>query len=291
MATTLDLISMIKILGSFPTTDDLFSQADYLAILNKEMQSQVTPMFQSLRGEYNLAYFDIPITANVDTYRIPRRAIGSKLRNIQIITGTAVSELPRFFEEDRRSITDGQSGYYLKSQQIVIQPKPTITRDTLRLAYFRRPSDFVLPTSCAQIVAIGATTVTVSSVPTTFGASVLVDFVQVLSPYDALAIDLPIVSIAGMIITFTTIPADLAIGDYVCIGGETCTPGMPQEVVPFLTQCALVTMLTSKKDSSAPLEITRMKQMRDNIVDLMSPRVASSDVKLVTRNSLLNYRR
>lgn len=287
--TTADLISNIKLRGSFPTANDLFSTADYLRILNDEMMNQVTPLLTKLNEEFFLTYQDTAITSGQSAYRIPKRAIGSMLRDVQIINSAGnVVSLPRMFEEDKYSTTQGPLGYYIKSNQIILSPTPTSTTGTLRLAYFRRPSKFVATTACAQITSIAGSIVVVSALPTTMTTNTSIDFVQGDSPYDLLQMDTPIASAAGTTLTFATVPTDLAVGDYICLAGEACLPMIPEEMIPFLVQAALVICLSSKKDKSVELELQKLEQSKQAVISLLAPRVKSNDVKIRNSNSLLN---
>lgn len=289
--TSTDLISNIKLRGSFPTANDLFSNADYLNILNDEMMNQVVPIITKLNEEFFLTYKDYPLIVGTTTYRIPKRAVGSMLRDVQLISSSgSVTSLSRLFEEDKYSTTQGQLGYYIKGNQIVLSPTPTDSNYTLRLAYFRRPSKFVLPSACGAITSIDTALnqVVVSATPSTMTTGTLIDFVQGDSPYDLLEMDSAITSVAGTTITFSSLPDDLAIGDYISLAGECCLPMIPEEMIPLLVQSGLCVCLASKKDKSVELELQKLEQMKQTIIGLLSPRVKSNDIKIKSRNSLLN---
>ena len=289
--TTTDLISNIKMRGSFPTANDLFSNSDYLSILNDEMMNQVTPLLTRLNGEYFLTYADVAVVSGTSSYRIPKRAVGSMLRDVQLLDSAGnITSLPRLFEEDKYSTTQGQFGYFIKGNQIVLSPSPTSSAYTLRLAYFRRPSKFVLSTACAQITSIDTVLnqIVVSSLPSTMSSSVLVDFVQASSPYDLLQMDSVISSVAGTTISFNSIPSELATGDFISLAGEACVPMVPEELIPFLVQAALCTCLASKKDKSVELELQKLEQTKESLINMLAPRVKSNDIKIKARHSLLN---
>lgn len=287
--TTTDLINNIKLRGSFPTANDLFSNASFLSILNDEMMNQVTPLIMKVNEEYFLTYKDITFVSGQNAYRIPKRAVGSMLRDAELIDSSGnISHFPKIFEEQLYNTTQGDFGYYLKANQIILSQTPTSSSFTLRLPYIRRPSKLVLPTSCAQITAISGTTITVSSLPSTMAVNTSIDFVQGDSPYDLLQMDTAIASVSGTTLTFASVPADLAINDYISIAGEACVPQIPEELIPFLVQSALVICLASKKDNSVDLEVKKLEQMKTTLVDLLSPRVKNNSVK-IKANSLLNY--
>lgn len=288
--TTLDLISNIKLRGSFPTANDLFSNADYLQILNDEMLNQIVPLLNKIQEEYFLTYKDYQITADTSTYRIPKRAIGSTLRDVQMIdSNDTVTSLYRLYEEDKTSTTMGARGYYLKGNQVILSPTPTSTVDTLRMAYFRRPSKFVLPSACAEIIAIAGNIVTVASAPASFSNGVAVDFVQGDTPYDILDFDVQIVGISGVDITFSELPDDLAVGDYISLANQSCLPMVPEELIPILVQSALCACLSSKKDKSVELELQKLEQMKASILGLLQPRVKSNDQKIRVQSGLLRH--
>lgn len=292
MATTTDLINDIKILGSFPTSDELFSNNNYLRILDREMSNQIVPLMTKINEEYFLSYKDVSVASGVSEYRMPKRAVGSVLRDVQMIDSAGnITPLMRLNEEDKYSTTQGDLGYSIKGNQIILSPVPTSNAYSLRMAYFRRPSRFVLTSACAQVVSIDTVlnSVVVSNVPSSMSANVLVDFVQSESPYDILSIDSVISSVVGTTISFSSLPSDLAVGDYICLAGESCLPMVPEELVPLLSQAALCVCLSSKKDKSVELELQKLEQMKQTVINMLSPRVKSDDQKIKSRNNLLNY--
>lgn len=291
--TTTDLINSVKLKGSFPTSNDLFSSADYLNILNDELLIQIVPLLNKLNEEYFLTYKDYSIVADQDKYRIPTRAVGSSLRDVQLIDSNgSVRSLIRLFEEDKRSLTSGPQGYYVKGNQIILSPKPITTDGSiLRLVYFRRPSKFVLTSACAQILSIdtATNTVVVSSLPSTITMTTPVDFVQAESPYDILEMDFVATAISGTTITFgSTLPDDLAVNDYITLAGQSCVTMIPDDLIPILVQAALCSCLTSKKDTQAKIELEKLEQMKSVMSTMLSPRVKSDDLKIKS-GVLLNY--
>lgn len=288
MATTTDLINNIKLQGSFPTSNSLFSNANFLSILNMEMSKEVVPLLNKINEEYFLTNKNQSVTSGKNLYRIPTRSVGSALRDVQLLgNDNAITPLNRLYEEDRTTLSSNPIGYFLKGNQVELSPMPTSSSDTLRLLYFRRPSKFVLPSACAQILSIDTNLnqVVVSALPSTMTTNTQVDFVQANSPYDILDMDSAISSVSGTTLTFSSLPDDLAVGDYICLAGESCVPGIPEELIPILVQAALCTALSSKKDKSVELELQKLNQMKDSILSMLTPRVKSNDKKIVNPNS------
>lgn len=282
---TSELISALKIHGSFPTSDDLFSDADFLSLFNHQMKVDIIPMMLKLNEEFFLQYKDFTITGG-DTYRIPTRAIGSKLRDLKQIDGNGnYIEIIRRYEEDR---PQGLSGYYMLRNSVELSSD--YTNGTLRMKYFARPSTLVLTTSCAQITAIntGTFTCTVSSAPATMTTGTMVDLVQNLNPYDLLAMDQTLASVSGTTFIFSSLPTGLAVGDWICIPTESPVPMVPEEMHPVLIQSALCKTLSSQKDVSYKLELDTLMRVKEDAINMLDPRVENSSNKVQT-GKLLGY--
>lgn len=283
------MIADIKLIGSFPTTDSLFSNANYLSILTREQLTTVVPLLNKVNEEYFITEKDYAVTANQISYRIPARAVGSQLRDVQLVSSSGdVTGLVRLFEDNRESSNEGQQGYYIKGNSVLLSPTPTTTTgDTLRLIYMRRPSTFVLPSACGEITSIntGTNQVVVSALPSTMTTSTSIDFIQGSSPYDLLSMDTSISSVSGTTVNFSALPTDLAVGDYICLSGQACVPMIPEELVDVLIQAALCTCLSSKKDKSVELELQKLEQLKNSFIEMLSPRVKSDDKKILNKYS------
>ena len=283
--TTTELISALKICGSFPTSNDLFSTSDFLVLLNMQLKSDITPMMLKLNEEFFLQSRDFSIASGL-TYRIPTRAIGAKIRDLSLIdsAGNAQS-LARLFEEDR---PDNGTGYYMLRNSIELSSN--ITAPTLRMKVFGRPNTLVATSSCAQVTAINTSTfvVGVSSLPSTIISGSIIDFVQNNNPYDLLGMDSTIASIASTNLTFTSLPTDLAVGDWICLATEAPVPMVPDEVQPLLIQSALCRTLSSKKDKIYDQEKAVLDEMREAAMNMLDPRVENASVKFRS-GSLLSF--
>lgn len=282
---TTELINSLKIHGSFPTSNDLFSNADYLVLFNHQMQTEIVPVMLTLSEDYFLLTKDFTVSAS-SSYRIPSRAIGAKLRDLQVQdAGGNLTPLNRLFEEDRPSTT---SGYYVVRNSV--QLSPDFITGTLKMKYYARPNKLVLPTDCAQITSIDLVNkqVVVSTVPATFTTGVLIDLVQNQNPYDLLSYDNAIVGISGTTITLTEIIDDLAVGDWVCIAQQSPVPMVPEEMHPVLVQAALVSSLASKKDKAFDIEAKILERNKQDAVRMLDPRVENNSVSFRS-GRLLNF--
>lgn len=280
-----ELISALKIHGSFPTSDDLFSDADFLSLFNHQMKVEIIPMMIKLNEEFFIQYKDYTITQGA-SYRIPSRAIGSMLRDLKIIDAAGnQTAVARLFEEDRPL---NKSGYYIVRNSIELSND--FTANTLRMKYFARPSSLVLTTDCAQVVSVDYLTnsVIVSSVPSDYANGMLADFVQNNNPYDALGIDYAITGISGTTINFASLPLGIEAGDWVCAANESPVPMVPDELHPVLVQSALCKTLSSKKDKSYRDELDTLMRVKEDAINMLDPRVQDNSNKVRT-GKLLGY--
>lgn len=281
---TLELVSALKIKGSWPTSQDLFSNDDFLTLFNMRMQVEIVPMMLRLNEEFFLQSKTFPISKGT-LYRIPKRAIGAKLRDLQMVdVNNNYTPISRLFEEDRKL---NKSGYYMMRNGVVLTDD--YVSNTLEMTFFARPNKLVDPSKCAQITAIvNGTDVQVNAAPSTFTTGVLCDLVQNSNPYDLLNYDQAIVGLSGTTITFASLPQDLDVGDWVCLANEAPVPMVPDEVHPLLVQSALVSTLASKKDKALDYEQKELESMKEDLTNMLDPRVENASVKFRS-GKLLNY--
>ncbi len=274
---TTELINTLRIKGSFPTSDDLFSNDALLSLLNHQMKIDIVPLLIKLNEEFFLQFKDFTIVQG-QKYRVPKRSIGAKLRDLKILDGAGnVSDIVRLFEEDRGT---GKAGYYFNRNSVELTND--FASGTLRMSYFARPSTLVLPTACAQITAIntGLNQVTASSVPSTFAPSVIIDFVQNNNPYDLLSMDVSISSVSGTTLTFSSLPDGLEVGDWICLACEAPVAMIPEELNPVLIQSGLVSALSSKKDKALEVEMQVLMQNKQDAINMLEPRVENNSSKI-----------
>lgn len=275
--TSEELIAALKIKGSFPTSNDLFSNADFLVLFNMQMKLEILPFMLKLNEEFLLQSKDFSIVPR-GTYRIPTRAIGSKIRDLKMIDGNGNStNIDRLYEEDRQT---NASGYYMLRNSIELSSD--FTSNTLRMKYFAQPGALVLSTECAQVSSIDTilNQVVVSSVPSSMITGSVIDFVQNNNPYDLLDYDVAIDSLSGTTMGFTSLPSGLEVGDWICFARQSPVPQVPDEVHPVLVQSALVSTLSSKKDKALDYESKVLMKNIEDVVNMLDPRVNNNSSKM-----------
>jgi hypothetical protein len=279
-----EIITAVLLKSGFPT-DNYFSNAEMLILMNDEMKLVINPLVMKMQEEFFLQDKDYTISSGA-SYRLPKRTLGSKVRDVKLYDNGAYVNLNRLYEEDRYK---GLQGYYLNRNSLSLSSD--ITSGTLRVTYFLTPSQLVLASACAQIASIdSATQVTVSALPSTFSLTTPIDIVQAGGQYDLLEIDKTITGIAGTAITFADLPNDLAVGDYICLAGQSPVPVIPVDLHPLLVQAVLCTCLSSKKDKAYEAEMVKLKDQTKAMLEMLDPRVESGDTFIMGQGLLSRIR-
>lgn len=280
---TTEIISALKIKGSFPTSNSLFSDADFLVLLNMCMDVEINPLVLKLNDEYFVETKDFAVAVGTK-HRMPERSIS--LRDLSLVDSSGnVTPLNRNYEEDRPS---SRTGYYVVRNSIELSSD--ITSGTLRMKYFARPSKLVLTTSAGQVESIntGTNQVLITSAPSNFASGASIDFIQNKNPFDLLAFDQTLSNISGTTLTFSSLPTGLAVGDWITPANQSPIPLVPQEMHTLLVHAALVSSLSSKKDKQAQYERDFYEQLKSDVVNMLDPRVNNSSAKMRT-GRLHNY--
>lgn len=234
------LIASVRRLAALPTATSTGSaDSDILVHANEVLQSEVVPFIMDLREDYFLQVKTQDVTAGRSAYRLPVRAVGGKLREAAMVeSGGNVRNLVRLSLDDLEdwpAESGVPRGFYFRGNSIVLVPAPAGTGEQLQLTYYIRPS---------QVVSTGYGTVTIVNTGTgvvTWSAtgtftptsnSQLVDHLAKSSVFECYDIDKTPTS--NTTSTFTTLPVDLAVGDFVCVAEQSPVPQIPAEFHPLL---------------------------------------------------------
>ena len=149
----------------------------------------------------------------------------------------------------------------------------------------------VMPSECGQINDIDRVNnqVTLANIPATFTNQVKVDFIRQDGAFDSVAIDQVVQGISGAVITFTSLPEDLEIGDWVALAGETPIPQIPIEFHAVLAQMVAVKCLEALGDDKVAQAGQKLMLMKDNAFAQIADRVDGQPKKVYTNSSLIKY--
>ncbi len=273
-----ELANAIRDLGGLPAGDETSDTTRLLGHMNREQRVFLTKLMLSVREEYRVARVDVDLTPGTRTYRIPSRAIGAKLQALYLVDDGGGE---RLIHPRSPTALDKPGDYYLQDNQVVLVQSPSA--GTLRFAYFRRLNQLVSAEEAGEISELDedAGTVTLESVPSAFEATGTYDFIQSTPHFDTLAQDQS-ATLAGDVLTFADeLPAELQVGDYVALKGETPVCQAPLELHDVLVYRTLMMVLTARGDPKAAAAKALLDELRTDAMSLLEPRVEDSPKPLV----------
>lgn len=141
--TTTGLIAAVRRRGMLPTSDDALTDDDIITIANEEVLTYIAPLLLDASEEYLVTSEDVAVTAGQREVPIPVNALGRKVRDVLLKTGTQYESLQRI-EPERESHYEAQgdvAGFMLEGNNLVLVPTPA-TAQSLRVKFYRRPAEF-----------------------------------------------------------------------------------------------------------------------------------------------------
>lgn len=158
--TTSDLITTSLRRGLIPSDQATFTCCDIIEMMNEELSIHIVPMVLRAHEEYYVIDEDVSVCLCEIRYKIPYRAVGNKLRDVQFVDdGGNYYEMTRLSVEDRPECqnlyyNDKFLSFYLESDDVVLLDKLTSTGN-LRMSYYLKPNQLVKNSRSATITAIG----------------------------------------------------------------------------------------------------------------------------------------
>jgi len=292
--TTATLLADIRLGAMLPPSGSAtFSDAELLRLADREMQAGLVPLIMRSREEFFVSQQDAAINASaqLNSVRIPARAIGGKLRDLGLVDdGGALHIVSQISIEE---LENAASGFYVIGNVIKLwSAAGSWQTPTLRMSYFRRPSRLVAASAVGVVATIttATKTVTITSNPGTISTTTPVDLVRASPGYESLGDDL-VATVSGTSLVFAaTLPTDLAVGDYVCLAGESPVPQVPPELHPVLAQRVIVKCLEAMNDPSGlSAAQAKLQELQSDAIALISPRVDGEPKRF--RNSSSPFRR
>lgn len=296
---TSELIATIKTKALVPTNQSTFTNAQILKIADEELQMGIVPLIKEAREEYFVTYEDYTLVTGQKEYQIPSRAVGSTLSDIIIIDtqGNSMYSVPLLEASqvpDRNDPFGFNTGIiaYLQANNVVLNPAPdSFVGGYLRLKYVERRNNLVETSAAGRIDAINTSLnqVTLGNVPSTFNTQQIYDFVKAKPGFDNLDTDVAVTGISGSVFTFSSLPSNLSVGDYLCLAGESPVPQIPVEFHMVLAQRVIVRMLEALGDTNG-VQIARsqLESLQRSALKLITPRVMGEAKKIVNTNGPLN---
>lgn len=237
--TTDDLVNDILLAGHIPLANNTFTATKLLKLATWELQTPIMKQILSTRGGYYMTYEDY-VANQSGAYPIPMNATAGALANVELVQGTTIIPVNLMEESEQfstNSPTTTSYGFYMQGNNVIIRPTPVVGNP--RLWFFRRPSELVPVSSCAQITSIAGDVLTVSSLPTDWAVDDEVDLVGDQPPFN-IGDETLVTAISGTDVTVAVTTPSVEIGDWICLHNQTCIPQLPVEFRVLLVQRVVV---------------------------------------------------
>jgi hypothetical protein len=256
-----------------------------------------------MHEDYFLWVDVIPLQANVTKYNIPYRAIGNKLRdvsfqdgngNLREMTRIGIGDLPTW-NNAYGSNTQVVYAFFIQNNQICLVPEVnTSLTGYLKVSYYIRPNSLVLLEAVAPITSIDRNTgvLTVSNLPANYNTNQKYDLVTVKSPHRCSKIELSVLSVSTLSNTITLdvsdIPAELEVGDHVCLATESAIPQIPSDLHVVLAHRVVTRCLEALGDSEGLSNANqKLAEYEVKMMPIIDNRVEDAPRRISNRHSLL----
>lgn len=289
------LVDKVRVKGAIPTADDYLTDAQIITTMTDVLQTYVAPLIKTQMQEHMVTVYDQDFDPTQTTYSIPSRGMASSLRDICFVDSSNNEINIPLLNPD---ILKGYStflfspvmwGYYLQNNSVIMAPQGNTAMPnypTLRMKYYRRPNALVAEASAGQITAINTTTgqVTLASAPTTWTTSTTFDIIKGTPEFETRGDDLAISNITGFVLTFSDLPTGVAVGDWVCVAGESTIPQIPVEAFNLLVQSTTAACLEFMGDPRWTASEAQANKYEKKLVAILAPRVDGTPQTIVSRS-------
>lgn len=299
-----DCLSDAKLRAFYPTSGGVLADSDILRLANDELLGILTArQMSSVQGHLGVEA-QFPLVPNVNRYEIPYRAAGSKLRYICVIDAqgnrfnlhpSRPEQLVTTYNLTIQIPSLSPSNCWFEGGRIVVYPMPGSAQFSLLMGYYIRPSRLVLTSATATVTspaAAGATSFSVSALPSNFNTKTSIDVIRATPPFNVLTYDSPTAALTtgATSITTSALPYALNVGDVVSLPEETSVPQMPAELYPLLSARIAKRILQARGDvPNMQVVVADISELETNVYEYLSNR-NEGQVDTMGENNLMPNR-
>jgi len=280
--TTDTLVATIKRRGSIPSSQQLFTDEDIIALANDEMETTLVPQLMKVQEGYFLGVTDLTIQNGY--VEIPEDAVGQKIHNVSLVDGDTTIPLTRFSIKNAEEALDlTGTGYYILGNRIIIKFNNTASA-IVRIYYPRRPLQLVSMSNAGKVVNVNTLTneITLSFVPTDWQISDTLNIIRGKQPFNTV-IEATITNLSAPTIELDSVEG-IQVGDYVALDGFSPIPQLPVEAHKILAQATVVKVLEAMGDREGMAAAsTRLMQNMTDLLTLITPRIDDSPKRIISR--------
>lgn len=290
------ILASVKQRSMNADNQSLLQDADMIRIASEELQSTVLPFIEGVKGEYFVTEVDLPFVQGTRAYTMPERATGAKLRDVCLVDFQGNEVLLNYINpEDTKSawsFSPSFFGFYPKGNQIILVlgniGGGAGNYASVRMKYFRRPNVLTSTANAGKILTIntGTNEVTLSNASTTWTSTTLFDVVGSLPPFQSKVDNQSVSAVNGFILTFSSLPSTMVVGDWVAEANYSPIPQIPVEAHRLLESLTAARILQYTGDPSFQVFQAQSEQIKRDLMQVLSPRVDGSPRKIPMRNRL-----
>ena len=287
------MVESIKSRIRIPVSQSTYTAAKIMRIIDEELERHVVPKIMACRENYFLYEEDTTVTSGTAEYKIPYRAIGGKFKTVKWVNSSDDEQrMSQIVYEDVPLFQNGDHNepkFYIKRNSIVLVPAPSNSVEKIRWGIYLKPSSVIAVSAAAKVASINTTSkvVTTESTPSTITSSTKVDIVRGKGGFECLSID-QTVTVSGTSITFSSLPTDLAAGDYICLAQETPFPQIPADIHSYLTLRVCKVILEGLGFfKEAEVLQKDLKEVESVFDTMLTPRTEGNPKKIINRYSTL----
>ncbi len=294
--TTDTLLKSIKARITIPSSQNLFTDDDLLLLANEELESVIVPMIMRIRWEFFVTFIEYDLDGTTE-FPFPANAVAGSLRDVTVIDNNKNERQLSLISQKLR--TSGglwpsafnAEGFYIRGNTIFL------TSDIqqgakLRVYFPRRPNSLVKTSDAGQILAINTSTnvITLGNVPVDWTTNDTVDVVSNVPGFDLTVEGAALSVISSPTVTVdAATTAELVVGDWFCLEGESSIPQIPVETHPILAQSTAIKCLEAMGDKTQiGVSESKLKELMVNYYS-MSPRIEDQPKRLATRKGIANF--
>lgn len=287
------LIASVKRRSSIPTSQLTFTDAEFTAIANDELQGEVVPLVMSTRGEYFVDHYDTASPAS-GIIPFPHGTVGCKVRSISYMQQTSPILLINLPQIDLDVVAgvgftnyNTMTGFYIEGNNINLYPNTAVPANTnIRIYYYRRSLVLAAPNTYAKITSVnsGTNTIVVDHIPSGWSVGLNLNAVSGEAPFGITNDEMSIVGLSSPSIILTNVDG-LAAGDYISEEGYSGVPQIPLEAHAYLAQLTAAKCCEGLGDlGGMKAALEKAKMMKDSLLVMISSRVDGSIKKIVNPN-------
>lgn len=311
------VIAAVKRRAFLPDDGGPFTDAELYKIGSDCFIAKLVPPITAARESFLQQYKRYAVAGTLGIFPMPPRAAGGALHIVRYVDTagnfwpiTSLDDAQRGYMPQNGAPVTWWTGWFFDGDRVRLQPPPPAGVDPagyVEIAYQGRPNEMVsVASTCAVSSASysgGVWTVNSVTNPTPLGIvkDAVVDVVAATGAHDWRLFSALVLSVTGggpytIAIAAPTDDgrdgsrANVSVGDYVCLQGQTAVPQCPDELHRLLIVEMAYYILSAQRNPNAALLAGEVLELRKDLTQAITPRADAQPKRVVSRWSPLRSR-